>query len=187
MKKCVNMENKTIVNGFKLARPVRPAVIDIEASGFGFQSYPIEVGIVLASGQRLSRLIKPLRSWTHWDSSAEALHGISRDQLLQEGYAPRVVAEELNDILSGQTVYSDAWVVDKPWIDTLFDAVKINRDFRISPIEAIFSESQIEDWDLTKKRITEESGQPIHRALNDALLIQETFVATRKPVSSRIA
>lgn len=180
----MKMENQTLVNGFKLTRPIRPAVIDVEASGFGSGSYPIEVGIVLANGQRLSRLIKPLNSWTHWDEGAQALHGISREQLHQEGFAPRVVAEELNDILSGKTVYSDAWVVDKPWVDRLFDEVRVGRDFHISPIEAIFSEAQIEDWDLTKKRITEQSGQPIHRALNDALLIQETFVATRNSLTS---
>jgi hypothetical protein len=29
----------------------RPNVIDIEASGFGIDSYPIEVGVTLSTGQ----------------------------------------------------------------------------------------------------------------------------------------
>jgi len=28
---------------------------------------------------------------------------------------------KLNDLLKGNTVYSDGWVVDQPWITQLFD------------------------------------------------------------------
>jgi hypothetical protein len=39
-------------------QPIRPNIIDIEASGFGVDSYPIEVGIVLSTGQKYCALIK---------------------------------------------------------------------------------------------------------------------------------
>lgn len=169
--------------GFASNGNQRPPIVDVEASGFGSHSYPIEIGIVLNTGQRFSYLIKPYSDWIHWDEEAEALHGISREQLAAEGQHPVDVAIELNEVLYGQTLYTDAWVVDKPWIETLFNRAQIKRQFFVSPIEAITSEQQLEDWSGAKKRLTEELGQQIHRALNDALLIQETFVATQNSYS----
>ncbi len=170
-------------NGFASNGHQRPPIVDVEASGFGSNSYPIEIGIVLNTGQRFSYLIKPYTDWVHWDTEAEALHGISREQLDVEGRNPVEVACELNEVLFGQTLYSDAWVVDKPWIETLFNRAQIKRQFFVSPIEAITSEQQLEDWSYAKNRLTEEFGRKIHRALNDAMLIQETFVATQNSYS----
>ena len=48
-----------------------PAIIDIEASGFGRGSYPIEVGFALPDRTSYSFLIKPAQSWTHWSEDAE--------------------------------------------------------------------------------------------------------------------
>ena len=62
-----------------------PTVLDIEASGFGRGSYPIEVGIARADGSCCAFLIQPLDEWVHWDPKAELLHGISRERLMKEG------------------------------------------------------------------------------------------------------
>ena len=50
-----------------------PACLDMEASGFGRHSYPIEVGFVLGDGQSWCTLIRPAADWTHWDPAAERL------------------------------------------------------------------------------------------------------------------
>jgi hypothetical protein len=47
-----------------------PAIIDVEASGFGSLSYPIEVGVVDQTGIRFCSLIKPQNDWIHWDEQA---------------------------------------------------------------------------------------------------------------------
>jgi len=47
-----------------------PAVLDIEASGFGRDSYPVEIGYVLPDGQTWCTLIRPAPAWTHWDATA---------------------------------------------------------------------------------------------------------------------
>ena len=44
-----------------------PYIIDVEASGFGNGSYPIEVGVVLNNGEKFCTLIVPAANWTHWD------------------------------------------------------------------------------------------------------------------------
>ncbi|BFM06278.1 hypothetical protein [Halioxenophilus aromaticivorans] len=158
---------------------LRPQIIDVEASGFGSDSYPIEIGVVLANGLRFSRVIRPLPDWNHWDERAEELHGISQKELQRHGHNPFQVARELNELLAGQTVYSDGWAVDKPWVDKLYNRLAIERKFFISPIESIVSEKQIEQWKGAMQQLGSQITQPAHRALNDAVLIQETYVLTR--------
>ena len=58
-------------------RPL-PAILDMEASGFGRDSYPIEVGYVLPDGRTRCTLIRPAPHWVHWDPAAEQLHHIPR-------------------------------------------------------------------------------------------------------------
>ncbi|GLS25483.1 hypothetical protein [Marinibactrum halimedae] len=157
----------------------RPNIIDIEASGFGTYSYPIEIGIALRNGLRYSRLIRPCDSWTHWDKEAESLHGISRSLLHQRGLSLRAVAMELNEMLCGKRLFTDAWVVDKPWLDKLFQRAGIACEFSISPLECIMSEGQLALWADVKGEVCHEIGLKMHRAIVDAVVIQETYVKTK--------
>ena len=89
-----------------------PCVLDIEASGFGHHSYPIEIGYMLQDGRARCMLVRPCSDWTHWDIHAEQVHGISRATLLAHGQAPTEVAAALNADLNGHTVYCDGWAHD---------------------------------------------------------------------------
>jgi hypothetical protein len=93
-----------------------PTVLDVEASGFGRNSYPIEVGFVLPDGHTFCTLIRPLEHWTHWDAQAAQTHHIPRTLLQQRGQDVREVAQKLNADLRGQTVYSDGWANDYSWL-----------------------------------------------------------------------
>lgn len=155
-----------------------PPIIDIEASGFGSTSYPIEVGVVLENDRKFCSLILPAADWTHWDPAAEKMHGISRDILQSHGKPLREVAAQLNAMLEGRTLYSDGWVVDKPWLTTLFHAARINMAFHVSPLELILSEFQMTHWHLTKDRVIGEMAARRHRASYDAWAIQQTYNRT---------
>jgi hypothetical protein len=157
-----------------------PTILDIEASGFGADSYPIEVGVVRADGERFCRLIKPHRSWVHWQQTAERLHGISRSLLMSKGEHPRAVCEDLNAFIDGQIVYSDAWVNDSDWLSKLFYCAGVDCGFRLSPLEAIMSERQYEAWDaaLADCRLT--SQEQRHRASADAYVIQQAYFQSRR-------
>lgn len=161
------------------------SVIDIEASGFGFDSYPIEIGVVTASNQRLCFLIRPFKDWTHWDDSAQAVHGISSDTLSNKGEHPIYVCGALNDLLRHTTVYSDAWCHDSGWLNRLFFRAKITMEFRISPIESVTTEEQLALWDDAKDKIIADLGVVRHRASSDALIIQQTYeaVTNKHPLS----
>lgn len=157
-----------------------PHIIDIEASGFGPDSYPIEVGVVSADGQKFCRLITPLPDWQHWSDEAEALHHISMDVLLEFGDDARLVCQQLNQFCQGQRLYSDGWVVDYPWLIKLFSAVGMSMSFSVSPLEAILSEHQMDVWQKTRQAIWKKTSGERHRASHDAEVIQQVYVSTRQ-------
>jgi len=152
-----------------------PAIIDIEASGFGRGSYPIEVGIALEDGSVHALLIKPEETWTHWDEGAQKIHGISREYLVEHGKTPREVAIYLNDICSGQTLYSDAWSFDSSWLGRLFDEAEIIQRFRLDTITRLLNEDEMSKWSDIKDAMVGELGLEMHRAANDVMLLRETY------------
>jgi hypothetical protein len=156
----------------------RPIIIDIEASGFGGSSYPIEVGLALENDQKFCSLIVPAPEWTHWDEEAVKVHHIERSILEVYGKSPLEVATQLNKLLSGKTVYTDGWVVDKPWITTLFYEAGINPEFTVSSLEMILNEIQMENWHATKDEVIKDLKLTRHRASYDAWIIQETYKRT---------
>lgn len=152
-----------------------PVVIDVEASGFGRGGYPIEVGVVLPDGSPHCYLIAPERGWTSWDEEAEAVHGISRELLDMHGRPAREVAERLNALLGGKTVYSDAWAFDMPWLGKLFDAVHLEQKFRVAALQELMSPQQIESWRTVRHGVEKDLDLKRHRASGDARILQETF------------
>jgi hypothetical protein len=167
-----------------MIRPSRPYIIDVEASGFGSESYPIEVGLALDPGERFCTLIRPPDDWAHWDEEAEALHKISREALFSHGRSVTEVATELNRRLENKFVFSDAWAVDNAWIVGLFAAARMEQAFSLWALESVVREDQIALWRETRDAVAVELGLERHRASNDAWIIQETFVRTLEMASS---
>lgn len=151
------------------------SIIDIEASGFGSESYPIEIGVITREDARYCSLVRPFDDWVYWDHSAEDVHGISREKLLARGSDPKTVCRKLNDFLKSSTVYSDAWVHDSAWLNSLFYRTGIRQQFFISPIESVASEAQLAIWDNIKVSTTQRLGGRRHRASIDAMIIQKTY------------
>jgi len=161
-----------------MPRVQNPIIVDVEASGFGGMSYPIEVGIALDDDTKYCSLILPAPDWEHWDDDAEKVHRIARDILETYGKPIQEVAANLNRLLEGKTLYTDGWVVDKPWLTTLFGEAQMEMKFRVSPLELILSEQQMARWHDTKAKILAEVKERRHRASFDAWLIQETYKRT---------
>ena len=152
-----------------------PAIIDVEASGFGSGSYPIEVGWVEGGGRAHCMLIRPYSHWTHWDASAEHLHGITRDILWQHGVDGAEVCHALNNSLKEQVVYSDAWANDMSWLACLFEEANVTPLFRIESLLVLLSESEREQWNTVISQIRKQENLTRHRASADAKIIQKSF------------
>ena len=159
-----------------------PPIIDVEASGFGRGSFPIEVGFVMADGQTYCTLIRPEPGWDHWDVAAETVHGVARPLLDSHGRAAREVARQLNDLLRGQDVYSDGWANDFSWLWVLFESVDSAPSFRLKNLRELLSEEQAASWHAIKAQVEGNMLGRRHRASADALLIQETLRQVKSSV-----
>jgi len=169
-----------------LAAPARsqfaelaPTVLDIEASGLGRSSYPIEVGFVLPDGHAYCTLVHPEPEWTHWDSSAAALHRITRELLHERGLPAKEVAKRLNAQLAGQIVYSDGWANDYTWLNALFEAAEMTPRFKLENLRSLLTDAEADQWHTVKAQISSERGNQRHRASSDARLLQLTLQRLR--------
>jgi hypothetical protein len=162
-----------------------PAIVDVEASGFGRGSYPIEVGFVESEGQCFCSLIRPPADWQHWDEKAEALHGISRAALLAHGKPPEWVAAEMNARLRGQTVYCDGWGNDYPWLARLFDRAEMTPAFRLEDLRRLLNEEEAARWHQLTQRVRSEQSVSRHRASTDARVLQLSLLRLRQEQPAR--
>lgn len=113
--------------------------MDIEASGFGPQSYPIEIAWSNEDGDIQRYLINPstIPEWTHWNPASEQIHGIERQRLERNGWNPAYVANRLYEDLQGKIVYTDAPVFDQQWVEQLFTALHQPPPFQCQHIDEL--------------------------------------------------
>lgn len=156
-----------------------PCVIDIEASGFGRHSYPIEVGYVLPDGRARCMLVLPAPGWTHWDESAAQVHGITREALLAHGRPVQDVARLLNEDLGGLTVYCDGWAHDYAWLAALFEAAEATPRFRLESVNRLLRDTQLGELDDARRGALQDMGLTRHRASNDARALQMALSRVR--------
>ncbi len=162
-----------------------PAVLDIEASGFGRDSYPVEVGFVLGDGQTYCTLIRPAPGWTHWDPQAERVHHITQDTLQRHGRDVAEVALLLNERLHGLTLYCDGWAHDYAWLAVLFEAAGTAPSFKLDNLRALLTDQEAAFWNVVKTQITTEMRLQRHRASSDAKILQRTLMRLRAPLVPR--
>lgn len=153
-----------------------PVIIDVEASGFGRGSYPIEIGIALACGRTACFLVRPEEDWTHWDDGAAALHGLSRELLRARGRPVIEVARALNELLEGTTAYTDAWGMDSSWVGLLYERAELPQRFRLDTLAVLLDERRRASWAARKREVRAEMNVMRHRASADALVIQRALV-----------
>ena len=155
-------------------RPL-PCVLDIEASGFGRHSYPIEVGYALADGRTVCMLVQPAADWTHWDDGAALVHGIRRETLVSHGRSVVDVARALNSDLEGQTVYCDGWAHDYPWLAAIFEAAQARQGFKLDSVGSLLDDARMNRLDQARREALAEMGLTRHRASNDARALQRAL------------
>jgi hypothetical protein len=147
-----------------------PAFIDVEASGLGPRSYPI----------------RPPEEWARhdqqvWDEAAERVHGITRPILAAHGKPLLHVAQELNRVARGLTLYSDAWGNDYPWLAKLFDAADLPMHFQVESLRKLLDDSEAARWAEVKGHVIAELKLTRHRASSDARILQRTLVRIKAP------
>jgi hypothetical protein len=120
-------------------------------------------------------LVRPAGGWTHWDPSAERVHGITRDTLAAHGRAAHDVAAALNRDLEGLTVYCDGWAHDYAWLAALFEEAGISPHFKLESVGALLDEGCLAQLDQARREVVAEMGLSRHRASNDARALQRAL------------
>ncbi len=160
----------------EMTTSITPAFIDFEASSLDLiASYPIEVGLCLTDGSIHSWLIHPHVLWLDWSESAQQIHGITRETLEKEGVQVRQVAHHLNELLDGQLVFCDAWTFDSFWLHRLYRTANMVPSFQLESVSMLLTPEQVEHWAPTRQQVIAELGVPVHRAANDARILQATW------------
>jgi hypothetical protein len=149
-----------------------PCVIDIEASGFGPGSWPVEVGYVLGDGRAFCTLVRPAAHWTHWDAQAQRVHGIGLEAAQRLGRSAAEVAARLNADLGGQTVYCDGWAHDYAWLAALFEEAQQAPRFRLEAVGRLLAEAELARLDDAQRDARAHLGLTRHRASSDARVLQ---------------
>ncbi len=118
------------------------AFLDLEASGLGPASWPIEVGWCFDGDAPETMLICPAEEWPReaWDDHAASLHGLAHDALTESGLAVGAVCERLNQVLEGAAVYSDAPDWDGFWLYRLFAAAGARQRFSLCDFGELLSD-----------------------------------------------
>jgi len=163
-----------------------PVIIDIEASGFGRGSYPIEIGYFMPDGQSFCTLIRPDAGWSHWDSSAEAVHGISRNVLAAHGKPLIDVCLALNRQLRGQRIYCDAWAYDYVWLSVMYEAADLVPSFELKDLRDLLSDCEKSLWHATRAAVEIRLALRRHRASGDARILFETLLETSRQCTGQL-
>jgi len=156
--------------------------IDIEASGFPPQGYAIEVAWNDQNENIHSFLINPYhftdKKFEYWSMDSQQIHGISREQLRNDGVDPYWLVEYLNATVP-DVVYSDAVLYDQWWIDRIYKACCIERKFKIETTDRLWFEicenhDRFEILDNIYKKV-EKTFPHTHRASDDVKCLLEVY------------
>jgi hypothetical protein len=121
-------------------------LIDFEASSLSTESYPIEVGVAIATQRDepigvWSSLIRPDKAWlagNDWDPVAQKVHNIPAASL-NHGLSAHEVALYLNQTLGPVGhAYCDGGRYDGFWLKRLYKAAGIAPNFALWDIAGLF-------------------------------------------------
>lgn len=162
----------------KKIQETEPCIGDIEASGLGDRSYPIEVAWSSPDGVVHSWFVKPEHLWVYWDYEAEELHHIAYADLKQYGKPAREIAQMMNADLNGQVLYFDGGAFDRFWLDKLYEAADLKPSFTVGDFNELMASVGCNTAD---KRLAAEAetlrhiGDRRHRAWADVEFLQTYY------------
>lgn len=164
----------------------QPCIGDIEASGLGPESYPIEIAWSLPDGSIHSSLIQTDSRWGEdWEIEAQELHHITPVMLLEQGLPALEVAKKMNEELAGEQLYFDGGHHDLFWLTILFRAADMQPSFGFRDFDTLLAAAGAIDGN---KRVTAEAwaerdfaelGLQRHRAANDVKFLQRWYIRAR--------
>jgi DNA polymerase III epsilon subunit-like protein len=154
--------------------------IDVEASGLGVGSWPIEIGLAWFDADETiktwSSLIRPSPDWhmDGWDHNAEDIHGLSIEDLQDAPHAFDVANEFLAFVSARKFVVSDSPAFDGSWINVLLE--ESISTHRIDLVNFRNCTDKMSDQAAKHMRDFLDQSVILHRAGPDARINAEAFL-----------
>lgn len=163
------------------------AIIEVASSGLGADSYPVAVAWqILRGGPEQHMLIRPLNTWRAWQRDAEKAHGISRQQLLDQGRSVDDVAAALSWDLHQAKIFSDTVGLDQAWLDRLFAAVPGSRSLSLRRYSELFPGVAFRDLEQAVEGAAVEPGLPTLTAdLRRRVSVAERYLTEMSRAAAR--
>lgn len=120
-------------------------LVAITCLDFEKNSYPIELAVTLAHGRNYQAWIKPS------EAVLSTLPANIANTINLSGKYPDQVCNELNLLCAGSHIFCDHWGLTTQWLDNLFTAASVERDFSCSPIESLLEDEGYEGWNSRKQ------------------------------------
>ncbi|MDX1452807.1 MAG: hypothetical protein R3183_09635 [Oleiphilaceae bacterium] len=119
-----------------------PLFLDIEITYSERNLYPHAISWSLPDGQLKYVLISPDESWDPWQNQPE---GIDLQHLFEQGFSGNDVIKEMQQDLSGQTVFVDGLDEDLSALEHLFDTFGEEPGFEIATISELFHHYSLDE------------------------------------------
>lgn len=148
------------------------AFIDVEASGLGPDSWPIEIGVAWLDGRKVithSSLIRPRPEWSNeaWNPRSAKIHGIDREELNDAPDADEV-AQWFRQLVGDRVLISDAPNHDGMWLERLLREQREIVLLQDALYRAFSTEGVLAPGRLHKAYKLRGTQKPAHRAGDDA-------------------
>lgn len=167
--------------------------VDLEASSLT-EGYPIEVGWAIVRDFKVtteSHLIRPTPEWYfddfRWSTDSQAVHRITRGNLLDHGKLPTEVATRMTELFSGKTLYSDAPRYDFAWTVELFHAAFKDRSavpFKLADVSSLYEDGGTDDRKFEQEVRKRRKFKVEHRAADDALNLALMWCHSRRALNA---
>ena len=118
-----------------------PNFLDIELSTPDDGAYPTQISWSLDDGKIKTAIIIPDDDWEPWYNRNPEL---DVQYLIDAGSTPSEIIRELNEDLSGKTVFYDGLDEDEQLIEMLFDASLSEPDFELAKTTELFLDKSFE-------------------------------------------
>lgn len=146
-----------------------PPILDFEASSLSDCGYPISTGLVV-SGQIHHWLIKPKPEWIDWSLASQAIHGMKRSYLIENGLDVQLVYDEMKRVLAGfDVIYSDNPYWESRWLSQLG-----RFDVEVKDIQQLIPCHHKDSWKTIFEQQFQKHLLVRHRADHDALALAFT-------------
>ncbi len=149
--------------------------LDIIPSSPDDGMYPTEIAWSLEDGQLKSVLILPDDDWEPWDNAS---YETDVQHLFDHGETPADIVSELNDDLSGHTVFIDGLDDDTKLLELLFESCNQEPDFELAPVTELFLDDKLETILRLRNEVAATRGLDLHQCADTVKSL--IFVASER-------